>query len=405
MALGTQPFCIRVHPTRMDLRRTTLAALVLAVLVAAAGCGDQRQDESASVPGSPTASTSAAAPTPAAQPPTPPGANDEERIPDDFPLLDGYPGDHHAEPGGGYGSEGPGRDLKPLVLEACGTRAPSPAYVDQLRAGWTNVEDYRARQLTLFKSPRQAQEWADAVLDVYRACPQDGPEDHEARLTTVADGRLGDESGVASTLYTYLGSPRPGLTTLYVVRVGAAVLLSSSSNEGGAGPDPEQEVRDQAARLADETSGVVAAMSDLGTSEAEPSAVFGPQGAGPLRLGMTTEEVEAAGFVTIDGAPHEGYPQGCRLVGGAAVEQRLTGMISPTQGLERIEVGDDERTPDGIGSGSTATEVATAYDIEVGPGDLVRVTASAKSDYVLRLDGEGRVYGLAVELNAQDCTG
>jgi hypothetical protein len=178
-------------------------------------------------------------------------------IPAGFPLLSGYPAAARAEPGPHYGRFGPSRTMRPLVVEACGTRVAPPAGVDRLRAAWRNPEDDRERQLLLFGGPTAAQRYVDHVLDAYADCPREGTQGSRSHHLVRAT-ELGDSSGVATTTYSYDGTPMPGLEVTHVVRDGRAVLVSTTSSEG-MGADAAGERR----RSARAISGVLAAMADL----------------------------------------------------------------------------------------------------------------------------------------------
>jgi hypothetical protein len=180
-------------------------------------------------------------------------------IPDDFPILDGYPADSSSE-GGTNGISGPTRDGKDLVFKACDARAPAPDGVEQLNAGWTNPEDFRSRQLTTFSTLAQADAYVDQVLQVYRDCPTEDTPDGYTSVYSVVDGSLGDRSASAIVQYQFQGSFAPGLDITTVVRVGRAVLLSTTYNEGGAGKHPEEEVAAAVARDADDVTTLVDAM-------------------------------------------------------------------------------------------------------------------------------------------------
>ncbi|CAI9405611.1 hypothetical protein [Nocardioides sp. T2.26MG-1] len=223
-----------------------------------------------------------------------------EVIPNDFPLLSGYPEGREAEPG--EGRHGPNRTMKPIVPEACRDRVSLPDHTDHLRAAWTNPEDGRDRQLVTFADVESAQAYAERVLDVFRACPEEvtSEEMEESRRLTVVDSRLGDFAGAASTQYLLQGYPTPGLTTWHVVRVGAAVLLSVTSNEGGAGPDPDQAAADQRRRDARAIARVIDAMHTL-IEEYPSEPPFGPDGFGRVTLGMSREELLAVPGVRITG--------------------------------------------------------------------------------------------------------
>jgi hypothetical protein len=181
-------------------------------------------------------------------------------ISDDFPLADGYPEDDEAERGPGYGRHGPSRTLTPLQLVACGERLPGATHDDRLLARWTDVEDFRSRQLTTFADAEQAANRVAALTDLYRRCPSEDESDDYVQLTDVRRTAYGDESWAVVRRQELDGAPAVGLTVLHVVRVGRAVLVDTASTEGGAGEDPEADIRRQVGEQARASTGVVAAM-------------------------------------------------------------------------------------------------------------------------------------------------
>jgi hypothetical protein len=163
-------------------------------------------------------------------------------IPDTFPLLDGWPADDFAEPSPGYGRHGPGRDLAPLRLVACGRRLVDAPHTDRLLARWTNVEDFRTRQLTTFATNREAVAHVRAVADLYRSCPTEDEQAGYVQVTELRPTDEGDQSVAVVRRQVFDDAPAVGLEVIRLVRVGRAVLVDVVSNEGGAGPDPEAEV-------------------------------------------------------------------------------------------------------------------------------------------------------------------
>ena len=178
-----------------------------------------------------------------AEPSTQPAGTIE--IPEGFPLADGLP-DGGAEPGQ-PGLQGPNRTLEPLTFSACGSSLDEPPHVDQLRASWTNVEDYRDRQLTTFEDAAQAVTYVQRLTDFYRSCPEDDADEagrtmsvlHEVNRTAV-----GGESWAVVTYYEFDGAPAIGLTVVHVIRLGRAVLIDTTSNEGS-GPDRNAQIQEQ----------------------------------------------------------------------------------------------------------------------------------------------------------------
>ena len=221
-----------------------LAVVLVAVLVA---LGTRQSDR-------PT-------PDPAAERPTgsPSGSTASgSGIPDDFPLLAGYPTEGAESADGG--PQGPDRKMPPIVLEACGHRVEPGTPADLLRGGWTDVEDFRQRQLTTYDDGEAAQSYVEAVLDAFRTCPREDTSDGYTSVNTLLPHGLGDAGAVAATRYELDGHPAIGHTLVTVVRVGTAVLVAVSSNEGGGGPDVERQLSAAAAASGVEIEDVVAAM-------------------------------------------------------------------------------------------------------------------------------------------------
>ncbi len=167
---------------------------------------------------------------PASVRPTGTAGAGETAIPDDFPLGDGWPYGTEAD---GEGLIGPARELEPATFEACGAAVEDPAHEDRLMARWQSV-DYRTRQLTTYATAEEASGAITTIADLYRACPTDQQrEDGSTPRWEVRDLGIGDESyavlgwdesdGVASTF----GS------TMVLVRVGNAVLLTAWSGHAG----------------------------------------------------------------------------------------------------------------------------------------------------------------------------
>ena len=160
-------------------------------------------------------------------------------IPDDFPLAAGYPDDDEAEPGPGYGRHGPSRALAPMSFTACGRRLPHATHDDRLLARWTNVEDFRARQLTTFPDADRPPPASPPSPTSTAGAPPRTRATTTPSSTDVRRTAYGDESWAVVRRVELGGSPGVGLTVLHIVRVGRAVLVDTTSNEGGAGPDPE----------------------------------------------------------------------------------------------------------------------------------------------------------------------
>ena len=248
--------------TTSRTRRLAVLAPALCLGLALSACGGDGGDGGTRLAADPTPSPVAAHSTASgpSQQPTQQPTRDLEQIPDDFPLAAGYPADERAEPIEGYGLEEPNRQSEPLVLEACGERVPVPEHADLLRAGWTNVEDGRSRQLVRFAHHDAAQAYADRLATLHRDCPRSlsSAEVDEWHLTDVAPGELGDWSTSVVRRYEQGGRPSLGLTTVQVVRVASDVLVDVTYGEGGA--RGQADVLPAHRRSARDLAAVVAAM-------------------------------------------------------------------------------------------------------------------------------------------------
>ncbi len=153
-------------------------------------------------------------------------------IPDDFPLAAGWPDDSTAEPGPQHGLRGPNRSLEPLAWEMCDDSFTDTGARDRLRADWNNVEDYRGRELLTFIDADGAVAFTGSLASFWRGCPEEEQEDGYVLLTEVRPTGVGGESWALLRWSEYDGAPAVGLTVVHVTRLGRAVLIDQSSNEG-----------------------------------------------------------------------------------------------------------------------------------------------------------------------------
>jgi hypothetical protein len=138
--------------------------------------------------------------------------------------------------------------------------------------------------------------------------------------------------------------------------------------------------------------------------------VLGPHGVASLRLGMTYRDVADTGTArALPGSSEDGWSRGCRMLFyrperlGRTPGNTQNGTVSPGQGLEQLYATRRMATPEGIHIGSTLQDVRAAYDLPgVSDGDEVTVRASRRAVYRIQLDGV--VTSIALELRRRDCT-
>ena len=299
------------------------------------------------------------------------------------------------------------RTQAPMELTVCGQTLAYPAHVDRLNASWSNPEDYRDRQLMTFADADQAVAFVDQFAQHFRDCPvepvgSDGYTPHHL----VIDTATGGQSVAVASYYEYDGAPAVGLQLLHAVRLGRAVLLISEYGEGGAGPADEREAifRQSIGRMTDDAAAPIAAMCAFteagcsGTTALED--VLGPNGYGPLQLGMTADQADATNGLVL--ANSDGPCQLFTLAGFPSIADHTDGYLTAANGLESIFARPGMRTPQGISIGSTRAELLTAYAHLVGGDAYLAAPASDTARYEFGLDGD-KVVSVALALVNQSC--
>lgn len=197
------------------------------------------------------------APTPSATPsplptPSPVTAARATRVPDGFPLAAGYP----TPPADAVEQQlvGPGRRVTAFEdLGACGTKLhPTAEPADRLAVTFSQPEDFRARELTTYPDDAIAQGALARLVDAYRACPRQsyGGTPESVTLTDVRTTSLGEEGYVVVNTYEVGGDPAIGLGQIQLVRVGNALLISTTADEGSSESDAvDREVRGHTAAI------------------------------------------------------------------------------------------------------------------------------------------------------------
>jgi len=411
------PSEVRRRGDRLRRRNAVTGAVAAAAVVAVMATpfvllnhGDAKTDPGPTTNGpTPTEATTLPSSSPSATPGDDPTGPRVAEIPDDFPLIAGWPDPSQSE----YGDKalkGPSRDLAALEITACGSQVPDPGNLDRLDATWTNAEDYRARELLTFSTAQEAVTYVAHLRALWQECQSeetgDGGQVHELRTTQV-----GGESVALLTGYTYQGGPTVGLSIDHVVRLGRAVLIDATSNEGTL-----EAADDQIAGMTQDSADVVAAMclyteAGCGGDPSDGSAdqVLSLDGYGDLRLGMTATEVEGTGLASLH--PFTDPAMNCQTMSidgwGDTVHPNFSGnvhgLVSKKYGLAIIIAQPGMHTPEGIGVGSTVEEVRAAYG-ELSGSDAYNTTPVNGASYFFLTDGRV-VNAFQVELADEDCIG
>jgi hypothetical protein len=140
---------------------------------------------------------------------------------------------------------------------------------------------------------------------------------------------------------------------------------------------------------------------DTGTPTTGVATFLGPDGYGPLRLGMTAAEAEASGIVTLE----DSHGGGCTTFGLMSPDRQRTigtGFLSPGKGVVAIFVDKGIQTPAGIHVGSGITAVKRAYAHLTRRVSGLTAPASDDAQYVMTFDHE-KVEELALARADQDC--
>jgi hypothetical protein len=307
---------VRRRGDRLRRRNTTLLSVAGAVAVAAVvatplalrgGADDAGHD-----PGFATSSPSASVTTSTAV-----GGAWLAAIPEDFSLAEGLPARN--EDGTDVGDLDRSRDQR---IELCGTTGWSQADgLDSASVSYTAPEDTRTRSLTLYPDDTAADAALQQLQDTVAGCTSEEVGGTE-QVYAPFDHPAGEASYAWTQRFRTSGQFDTGLVVHQAVRVGNALLVTSSYGEGGAG-DSIDKVAEATASDADV---VVRAMSlfaeqpdaatrtpdpytsEPGTPQVEPgpSTDDGIPADFPIDAGLTTSEGDS-----VDGpsARAEGVPE------------------------------------------------------------------------------------------------
>lgn len=256
---------VRRRGDRMRRRRTGALAVGAAAAVAVIATSSVVAAQNLTGGGSPEP---APQPSPSATRTATPSAEWLTRVPDGFPLADGWP-EPELEAGGEATTPtrgkvvGPNREILPMTLYVCGKEIATPTDpVDRLSAQLPQSFG-RERQVGVFPDDSVAQEYVDSVRDAYQGCPRYETDPGDASLSRVIDLDRGDEAFQVHGNFENADEISENVEVVHVVRVGNAVLVERSS---GFGPDVAPIAADHLADMAPP----LAAMSVFAEAQSTP---------------------------------------------------------------------------------------------------------------------------------------
>ena len=187
------------------------------------------------------------------------------------------------------------------------------------------------------------------------------------------------------------------------------MLIDTSASEGSKG-----DIDVTIAGMTADTGVPVSRMcvfTEAGCSDGTPSVpaprygTVGPEGFGSITLGMTWEEGLATGEVAVArGAGTESCRSFRFLPETSTTEDDV--VVSDKLGVAGIFIKGAMRTPEGIGLGSTATELLAAYpeaDMAYNGTYTIPIPGYPDRQYYAALERDDRVAEMTLELIDQDC--
>ncbi len=380
-----------------------LLPLVVTALVVLSGCGTERPAVVRDVDG-PESAVSSTAPAPTSTPtPTTTSAATPAVAADDvlagFPLDLGYAGTN--------GDDGSPVEVttEPATraFDECGQRAWDPAAgIDVLGVEFRGEAEWsRGRTLVLFPTERAAGDAVRAVQSAVDGCPHDHTTASGWTEHTGIDYQVGDQSyGWMDQFWsTEVDGFDTGLVVYHSVRVGRAVLLTYEYGEGNGSEQTRLSALGEATR-ADQPG--ADAMADLPAAPV-PATALDPGGAGPLRLGMSLDQVREA----VPDARVRVRPGACAEVSWTAPDgTRLTGAVAEDGGLAYLSTSDG-RTVDGAGVGHDLVALRAVYpDLEHQDNGLWSSDQGDGTAYAFEIGaGTGTVDWVLVTGPDQHCAG
>jgi hypothetical protein len=139
-----------------------------------------------------------------------------------------------------------------------------------------------------------------------------------------------------------------------------------------------------------------------GPAEGGPAEVLGPTGVGEIELGMSLRNLEVSGLV-------RGPVSSCKDFDTTLLRGRYNGYASDGMGVVALFGEPPLRTPEGVGHGSTRSEVEEAYGAlradSFADAWRASVPGHPGTSYSFAFDENNEVVDLALWKDDQDCDG
>ena len=322
---------------------------------------------------------------------------------DDFPLTRGYPATN-----GDDGSPVRVSDESGVGdLTFCGRTGWTPVgATDLVGATYTGeAEDVRGRTVARYDGS-VAEDVVDRLRDAVEACPEEET-GGTTQVYELLPGDTPDDSFFVEHRYRSDHGFDTGLEVIGVLRLDDLVLLTFQSGEGGGSADS---ISRSLGEVVHEHNLLTPALCEHARQpcfERETAIVvpIGPDGVEDLTLGMSASEAAAAGL-SIE-PRHDG--SGCE--GGyrddPSLDYGLMADIRPGVGIVTLWSTGYSVSPEGIGYGSSADEIAAAYPEATGDETLWTTPVPGHPDqaYWFDLGRDHLVSGVRLLLPDERCYG
>lgn len=302
----------------------------------------------------------------------------DQVFPSAFDLADGLPRSVAAS------------DAEALALVICGKRfSLADGAVASQRVDHVTKGDFTVRGLSVYPDSGTARAVAADLVATFEGCPRFTADSGREWTTQVQPSDLGDQ-GWLVTRFGDAPNPRWGRPeVILLVRVDAMLLVVHQREIHGVEPEvlsgwTGRQVEGLLHRQ-------LCLFADGGCAWRSDPDVIRPDGWGPLRLGMSREEMAATADVAFTNAGD------CTTADLRPGE----GVLSKADELVSIAAPQGVATPDGIGPGSSRAEILEYYSGDMD-GDVVVVRASPTTQYEFTL-ADDQVTQLTLSTTGDEC--